>query len=181
MLTRINSTLLFLLLASGIVSAQLEQSIGRISGFSINSWYEINVDQEIISRLSETEQPKDGAFQFAFPVPVSLDPENSGFWKDEGGERVWTIGIRSKGAKSLNLILQPFRIPDGSYLYIYDTKKSIVRGSIGNENNNSSGLLPVMPVPGEELILEYHVPAGAKWKGTLGISGGLRLSGYFWH
>jgi lysyl endopeptidase len=170
MLTRLNTIILFLLLTSGIVNAQLEQSIGRIAGFSINSWYEINVDQEIISRLSETDQPKDGAFQFAFPVPVNLDPENSGFWKDDNGEKVWTIGIRSKGAKSLNLILQPFRIPEGSYLYIYDTKKSVIRGSIGNENINSSGLLPVMPVPGEELILEYHIPAGAKWKGTLGIT-----------
>jgi lysyl endopeptidase len=170
MLTRIYTALLFLFLASGIVSAQLEQTVGSISGFSISSWNEINVDKDIISRLSGTEQPKDGAFQFAFPVPVNLDPENSGFWKDNGDEKVWTIGIRSKGAKSLNLILQPFIIPEGSYLYIYDTKRSVIRGSIGSENNNSSKLLPVMPVPGEELILEYHIPAGKKWKGTLGIS-----------
>lgn len=170
MQTRINTTLLLLLLSTCTVLGQLEQSVGKISGFAVSSWYDINVDEEIISRLSETEQPKDGGFQFAFPVPVDLDPENSGFWKDDGGERVWTIGIRSKGAKSLNLILQPFRIPDGGYLYIYDSKKTVIRGSIGSENNNSSGLLPVMPVPGEELILEYHIPSGTKWKGTLGIS-----------
>jgi V8-like Glu-specific endopeptidase len=170
MLKIIKIVFLFLFLASGIVNAQLEQTVGRVSGFSISSWFEINADREIISRLSEIEQPKDGGFQFAFPVPVSLDPENSGFWKDDGNERVWTIGIRSKGARSLNLILHPFRIPEGSYIYIYDSKKTTIRGAICTDNNNSSELLPVMPVPGEELILEYHIPSGSKWKGTLGIS-----------
>jgi len=170
MLTR-NSAIVFLMLfTAGIASGQLEQSVGRVSGFSINSWYDIHIDGEIIAQLSKTEQSKDGAFQFAFPVPVSLDPENSGFWKDDGDEKVWTIGIRSKGAKSLNLILQPFKIPGGSYVYIYDSKKNVIRGAFGSENNNSSDLLPVMPVPGEELILEYHIKASTVWKGTLGIS-----------
>jgi lysyl endopeptidase len=165
-----NIVTLFILLTGGIASGQLEQTIGRVSGFPISTWYEINVDNEIIERLSLTEQSKDGSFQFAFPVPVKLNPENSGFWKDDAGEMVWTIGIRSKGARSLNLILEPFIIPAGSYVYVYDSKKSILRGAICDENNNSSGILPVMPVPGDELVLEYHVPSGTRWKGTLGIS-----------
>jgi lysyl endopeptidase len=165
-----NIFILFFLFTGGIVTAQLEQPVGRVSGFPISDWYEINIDSEIIQRLSNTEQSKDGSFQFAFPIPVKLNPENSGFWKDDGGERVWTIGIRSKGARSLNLILEPFIIPAGSYVYVYDSDKSILRGAICPENNNSSAILPVMPVPGDELILEYHVPSGTGWKGTLGIS-----------
>ncbi|MFN8239499.1 MAG: trypsin-like peptidase domain-containing protein [Bacteroidales bacterium] len=37
-------------------------------------------------------------------------------------------------------------------------------------NNNSSGKLPTMPVPGERIIIEYHIPSDASMSGTLGIT-----------
>lgn len=153
-----------------VANAQLESSIGLISDHKIDSWYELSVDTFLIKSLSESIQPKDISFQFAIPVPVNLIPGNSGCIFKQGNENVWIIGIRSKTAKSLNLILEPFHVPSGTYVYIYDNEKRTIRGAFTNSNNNSSNLLPTMPVPGDEIILEYHFPDGADRIGTIGIS-----------
>jgi hypothetical protein len=152
------------------VKAQLEQEIGKISDIPIDTWYEISIDSQILQSLSGYHPPKDAGFQFAVPVPVNLVPENSGCMYDTGDELIWIVGVRSKLAHSLNLILEPFHIPAGAYIYIYGKGKEVVRGAFTDENNNPENVLPTMPVPGEEIILEYHIPKGIKWKGTIGIS-----------
>ncbi|MGD0581608.1 MAG: T9SS type A sorting domain-containing protein [Bacteroidales bacterium] len=155
---------------AGRCLAQLESPVGQISGFKIDNWYEVSVDSAILQKLAGLKQPKDQPFQFAFPVPVNLKPENSGFIKRSGAEIIWTIGIHSATARSLNVILKPFKIPEGAYVYVYDPDRTTIRGAFANDNNNPSGVLPVMPVPGENLVLEYHVPEGSEWHGTIGIS-----------
>jgi lysyl endopeptidase len=166
----LNISLILLFAASNILNAQLETAKGSVSDCKIESWYEIKIDNQVLDRLSGLTQPKDVSFQFAFPVALILNPENSGHVYNYNNESVWILGLRSKGAKSLNLILEPFNIPHGAYVYIYDSSKKVIRGAFTDENNSPSGILPTMPVPGEELILEYHFPIGSRWENTLGIS-----------
>jgi len=160
---------LFLLSASR-VDAQLEEKIGRISYISVDKWFEISIDSQVLQSLAGYRAPKDGSFRFAVPVEVNLVPENSGTIYDSGDEIIWIVGVHSKSAKSLNLILEPFHIPKGAYVYIYGKDKEVIRGAFTSGNNNSSDVLPTMPVPGEEIIMEYHIPKGTDWKGTIGIS-----------
>jgi len=168
-LKRLTLILFFYFSGAILVLAQLETVRGSVAGFPVENWYELSVDNTSINTLLSLEQPKDQPFQFALPVPVDLNPSNSGFIKKTSRETIWTIGIRSASAKSLNLILSPFNIPDGSYVYVYDSKRTTVRGAFCSDNNNSANTLALMPVPGEELILEYHVPSGKQMDGTLGI------------
>jgi lysyl endopeptidase len=163
-------SLILFFFAVTMAKGQLESACGSISGYKIDSWYEIRIDSQIIDRLTGLIQPKDVSFQFAVPVPVTLNPGNSGCFHQGSTEQVWILGIRSKEAKSLNLILEPFNIPPGAYVYIYDSSRKVIRGAFTSENNSPSGILPTMPVPGEELILEYHLPAMTRWENTLGIS-----------
>jgi lysyl endopeptidase len=151
-------------------NAQLESAIGSISDYTIDTWYEINIDNQVLQTLSELKQAKDISFQFAVPVPVNLNPGNSGRTYHNENEIIWVLGIRSKEAKSLNLILDPYKIPSGAYVYIYNSSRQIIRGAFTEINNSKSNILPTMPVPGEEIILEYHVPSNARWDGTLGVS-----------
>lgn len=153
-----------------VVNAQIEEEIGKPSGISIDKWFDLSIDSQILQSLAGYHPPKNVSFQFAVPVPVNLLPENSGNIFDAGDEIIWILGIRSKSARSLNLILEPFHIPEGAYVYIYDKAKEVIRGAYTNKNNNTSDILPTMPVPGEEIILEYHIPKGTKWSGTIGIS-----------
>jgi lysyl endopeptidase len=170
MVRSLSISLILCFIVLGITNAQIESAAGSISGHKINSWYEIKIDSLVLQTLSRLNQPKDVSFQFAIPVPVSLNPGNAGEVFQNNNESVWIVGIHSKEAKSLNLILEPFRIPAGAYVYIFDSAKKVVRGAFTSENNSSSGILPTMPVPGDELILEYHVPLGIEWENTLGIS-----------
>jgi len=164
--------IIVVILVTGSLSlyGQIESDLGKITGYPVEEWYDIDIDESILERLSEIKTPKNESFQFAFPVPVILNPENSGFWKRSGNEMIWTIGIRSKNARSLNLILEPFNIPVGAYFYLYNSDRTIVRGAFGTGNNNPSGILPTVPLPGDKIILEYHIPAGADPDGTIGIS-----------
>jgi lysyl endopeptidase len=123
-----------------------------------------------LDELASTPQKKDDSFQFAIPVPLSLNPSNSGCIYNENNESVWVLGIKSSGARSLNLILEPFNLPEGAYIYIYDSKKTMIRGAFTHDNNLNTNLLPTMPVPGEEVILECHFPEGKDMIGSIGIS-----------
>ena len=170
---RYKSSLLIVTLflaSAGVSRGQLERAIGKVSDIPVDKWYELSVDSQLLQSLAACHPPKDISFQFALPVHVDLKPENSGRFFDRGEEQIWIIGIRSKHAKSLNLILEPFHIPAGAFVYIYGSTKEVIRGAFADENNNPSGILPTMPVPGDEIILEYHLPKGTKWEGTLGIS-----------
>ena len=151
------------------LDAQLEHQAGSIDGKDINSWYEISIENSLLERLESLPQSKDTGFQFAIPVETDLSPSNSGTIYEKDTEDVWVIGIRSKNAISLNLILEPFTIPRGSYVYIYSRNKSVIHGAFTSNNVNASGILPTMPVPGEELVLEYHFPKGQNIAGTIGI------------
>ena len=170
MLKRLIILLILFHSAVSFTLAQIESSVGSILDHKIESWYEIEIDSQILQNLSQSKQSKDVAYQFAIPVPVTLNPGNSGCIYNNGDELVWVLGVRSKEARSLGLILEPFKIPAGAYVYIYDSSKRLIRGAFTNENNYKSAVLPTMPVPGEELILEYHVPAKANMEKTLGVT-----------
>ena len=150
--------------------SQVEYETGSFLGVLPDNWQELSLDQTLLSSLATANQKKDDSFQFAIPVPVELSPSNSGSIITKNGEKIWVLGIRSTGARSLNLILEPFILPEGAYVYIYDKAKTTIRGAFTSDNNLNSQLLPTMPVPGEELILECHFPEGKEMTGVIGVS-----------
>ncbi len=116
------------------------------------------------------DQPKDQPCRFAIPVEVSLDPSNSGFIVRTGGETVWVLPLSSKGALSLNIILSPSDLPDGAYLYVYDREKRVVRGAFTRESASGASSMPVMPVPGDRLVLECHFPGTDIPQKSIGVN-----------
>src|SRR5512146_1727319 len=87
------SALAFFLLFGGVVSGQLESSTGSILGPKVENWYNVSIDEQILSKLSSMDQSKDNSYQFALPVPVNLNPGNSGSTYHSGNEAVWVLGI----------------------------------------------------------------------------------------
>ena len=108
--------------------------------------------------------------KFAHTFKVNLNPENSGRWSTlNDGSRVWRLSIKSAGAKSLNIIFNKYHIPGGAQVFVYSPDMTHVLGAFTNANNKSSGILPVSPIIGDELIVEYKEPAGAEFYGELEI------------
>ena len=98
------------------------------------------------------------SLQFAHKFDVHLRPDNSGIRFTTAGMEVWRVGIRSRGAHSLNLLFSKFRLPEGAKLFVYNADQSEILGSYTSRNNSDLNLLPVQPIGGEELIVEYQVP-----------------------
>jgi lysyl endopeptidase len=125
-----------------------------------------------IKVLTKSVIPQKGQpLQFAIPVEVDFTPQNSGIWKTlPGGDKIWYLGIESKDAYSLNLIFDPFEIPAGCKLYIYNTNATCILGAFTQKNNKKFRKLATAPVPGDQIIIEYQVPATLVNYGKLAIS-----------
>jgi hypothetical protein len=168
------------LLTAFSLHGQTEVDEGQPLFPTVNSWHEIVVDAGQVAVMQSLDQPKDQPYQFAIPVKVSLTPANAGFIIRENNETVWVLPVSSKGALSLNLILTPFRLPEGAYVYIYDADRLVVRGAYTSESSAEGFTLPLLPVPGDRMVLECHVPGNKIPQGIIGVSQvGYDFAGFF--
>ncbi|MEN8115805.1 MAG: T9SS type A sorting domain-containing protein [Bacteroidota bacterium] len=99
-------------------------------------------------------------FKFAHTFEVNMSPANSGNWFiNIEGHNIWKLKIRSAGAKSLNLIFDNFRLPQNARLFLYNEKENYYLGAFSSVNNKASGKFAVSPVAGDEITIQYEVPA----------------------
>jgi lysyl endopeptidase len=107
---------------------------------------------------------------FAYSFDLSYDMEKDGRWDTlADGRLIWRIGFVSPGAYSLNVIFSTFDIPAEGRVFLYDLSKETVLGAFTSAVAGKNKVFPVMPVPGECLIVEYNLPAGVKETGMLEI------------
>ncbi|GHU78543.1 hypothetical protein FACS1894145_0720 [Bacteroidia bacterium] len=86
------------------------------------------------------------------------------------GTKVWQIQIRSQGAYSINVLLTDFELPPGGKLFVYNENHSCIIGSFDYRNNSPRKILPLQPVAGESIIIEYSEPAGVPFEGNFTVS-----------
>ena len=109
-------------------------------------------------------------YRFATSFDVDISPENAGVWDRADGIKIWRVAIRSKGAYSLNILFDRAILPTGASIFIYSPDHQILRGAYNANNEQSSGMLPISPLPGEEIIVEYDEPVTVSTPGELHIS-----------
>lgn len=111
-----------------------------------------------------------GAFPFAYKFMADYSPDNSGErFTLADGTKVWRLGICSPGALSINLLFSEYELPEGAQLFVYNEDQTQVLGSFNHLNNSENGVLPVAPVRGDRLIVEYQEPANAAFHARLRI------------
>jgi hypothetical protein len=76
----------------------------------------------------------DVPFRFGkgFEVDFSL---KDGKWRKTRDGRVWNLKIRSKGAYSINLILDELHLPKGGELYLYNENRDVMYGPVTSSQN----------------------------------------------
>lgn len=128
-----------------------------------------DVTEELrIDSLNESDLR--GGYRFAYKFITDYTPQNSGTtFTLADGTRVWRMGIRSRDALSINILLTEYELPEGAQLFLYNADQSQVLGAFNQLNNSDLRLLPVAPVSGDELIIEYQEPAHAAFHGRLKI------------
>ena len=101
-------------------------------------------------RLSENEAQFKSLY-FAHKFFVHLRPDNSGIrFTNTDGTNVWRVGIRSRGAYSINILFSKFHLAKGAKVFVYNADQTQILGSYTDENNTEHNLLPVQPIGGEE-------------------------------
>jgi lysyl endopeptidase len=110
--------------------------------------------------FTEDDMAADGrllkSYRFAHPFFVDITPENSGKWQLlADGTKVWRVGIRSAKAYSLNLIFDKFDLPTGAKVFLYTPSQSVVAGAFTNQSHTSEGAFATLPIPGDDVVVEY--------------------------
>jgi hypothetical protein len=118
---------------------------------------------------SQQDNSEFKSLEFAHKFDVHLRPDNSGISFNYSNLKVWRVGIRSRGAYSLNILFSKFRLPEGAKVFVYNSDQSEILGSYTSENNSHLNLLPIQPIGGDEIIVEYHLPADMVDTGELEI------------
>lgn len=126
--------------------------------------------EEVLRLDSLNESDLRGGYNFAYKFITDFNRSNSGVsFILPDGTRVWRLGIHSQNAYSINIMFTEYELPEGSQLFLYNADQSHILGAFNHLNNSESGLLPVAPVDGDELIIEYQEPAKAAFPGRLTI------------
>lgn len=119
---------------------------------------------------SLNESDMRSGYKFAYKFMTNFNRANSGIsFILPDGTRVWRMGIRSKGALSINVLFTEYELPEGAKLFLYNSDQSHILGAFNHLNNSTLGILPVAPVYGDELIVEYQEPANVSFAGRLTI------------
>ncbi len=118
--------------------------------------------------LQSRDQNKN--LKFAKSFEVDLSPDNSGKWVVVNGMRIWRVAIRSTGAYSLNILFDRAILPTGASIFIYSSDRQILRGAFNANNEQTSGMLPIYPLPVDEIVVEYNEPESVAVRGELHIS-----------
>lgn len=125
-------------------------------------------EQLFLDSLNESDLRS--GYRFAYKFMTDYTPANSGVhFSLPDGTRVWRLGIHSAGALSLNILFTEFEIPEGARLFLYNADQTEIRGSFNHLNNSLLNKLPIAPVNGDQIIIEYMEPAYTAFRGKLTI------------
>lgn len=108
--------------------------------------------------------------RFAYKYITDFTPYNSGEqFILADGTSVWRLGVRSNNAYSINLLFSEFELPEGAQLFIYNPEQTQILGAFTHLNNSDNGILPISPIYGDALIIEYQEPAHAAFHAKLRV------------
>ncbi len=119
-----------------------------------------------------------GPARFAAPIPVDLTSNSDGTWERlPDGERVWRLRVLSPGALSLNFGFGRFHLPPGATVHLYPSPDGIsaaewagwYSGPYTARDADSEGGFWTAVIPGDEAVVEMHVPANALFEPDLRI------------
>lgn len=127
------------------------------------------IDQSKIDSIKENNKKSERAFQFAYSFNVAIDI------KAESTVDTLELGvlyrhiIKSPGAYSLNVIFTEYVVPRGAQLFLYNQEQNHLIGAFTSNNNKESQILPIIPVKGDMITVEYFEPFFSEFKGKLKI------------
>ncbi len=150
---------------------------GQPESFTIRNKASVNIplvimeavdNRQLILNEASIVSSKSNIFAITFDTDITL--EKDGIWEETENYKIWRVAIKSNKAYSLNIIFDEFILPTGASVFVYTPDQKIVRGAFNANNEQTSGKLPIYPLPGDEIIVEYNEPLHVAYPGKLRIS-----------
>jgi hypothetical protein len=117
--------------------------------------------------------------RYAVPHPVAITPATDGLWEANGdGSLSWRLRLRCPGAVSMNLGLTRWRPPAGTRLLVTGADGRALMRPFTEHDGARHGELWTPPAPGDTIIVELAVPAGARRAAETGVRIGAINPGY---
>ncbi|MFN2261831.1 MAG: T9SS type A sorting domain-containing protein [Psychroflexus sp.] len=127
-----------------------------------------------LEKLQREDEINDGdkskPWRFGYEHQVSLGFEDGKWFQLNNGDKVWTMNISSKNAKTMNFIFDEYHIPEGAKLYFYNDDRTDVLGAYTHTQNREDMVFGSWLIDGENIWIEYHEPKDANFEGQLHIS-----------
>lgn len=105
-------------------------------------------------------------FGKGFDVDLNL---KDGQWEDVEGGRLWTFGISSDSAYSINLVFSKFHLPKGAEFYMYNDEKTMLYGPYTFSDNRKNGRLSTDLIKGASITLELFEPTEVKGETQISV------------
>lgn len=161
MIKKLFQTVLLLLIFSALVQAQPKHKGHGAHHHIGKKGKKIEMPafnkQAMLQEDSINERTKVGGIRFAKQFTVGLNADNSGeLITYPDSSRVWLLDITSDGAYSINLIFSKFHLLQGDTLYVYNQSSTKIQGPFTEKNNLKSGVLPLAPIDGSQLRVEFR-------------------------
>lgn len=118
-----------------------------------------------------------GPWRFGFPHEAETDLLADGK-RDRAynGGHIYRMTFSAPGALSMNVFFHKFKVPEGGRIHVYNADLTVVDGAYTHANNQPDKMLATIPIPGDEITVEYYEPAGAQGLSELVI--GTVIQGY---
>ncbi len=146
------------------VHAQLNsggQPVSWSLGFSdaAVTWYSTPTDAvlPVAAFLASAEDTRFGV-QVPFAVAIT---EMGTIQALVDGSTLYRVGVNSPGAVVMSLQFDVWDLPEGAEVFVYDQRRSRLLGAFDGSNGSALGDMATAILPGDSLVVEYHVPAGA--------------------
>lgn len=101
------------------------------------------------------------ATRFGVQVHFSVDVVELGQMQTlVDGSSLYSVGINSPGAAVMSLQFDSWDLPEDAEVFVYDHRRSTFLGAFDHSNRSAIGDMATAILPGDSLVVEYHVPAG---------------------
>lgn len=163
--------LMLLMLLSGFVSAQETESLPfgmRDEIYKSIPAFDLPAIDPAALRQLQLSSEKTKAQVIAYNFNTAFVPEKNGAWQTLSPNfRSWFLKLRSKGAYGMALVLSHIKLMPGEKLYVYNPDGR--QGPFDEKKIPPSGILPLDFTKGDEIVIEYDVPANNTHAGTFTI------------
>lgn len=104
-------------------------------------------------------------------LPANLTTQNSGEWQTLRTGYLWRLKVKAIDAKGVSLFGKVKQLPKGATINIYNSKGSEWVNSYAAADFANQNIISTETVTGEEAIIEYFEPFGAKTSANIVIEG----------